>query len=227
MFSSPSQHPQPKPTICSSLALCTVLLALAAAALDVVGAAASDSDGKLMVVPPHAIATRSNFLRFGKRSMEAAAPISEDGDDGDVSEAFEGPVRRDYREFVRFGKRAWWSRPKGQKRGEVMEAAIDPGSGRHPHQNQQRSFLRFGKRGGQMASHKRGQDYLRFGKKADYLRFGKRADYLRFGKRNYDGDGGDDYAEVNTEEEDDDVAKRQLWKRFSRLQRSNDFLRFG
>ena len=50
MFSSPSQHPQPpKPTICSSLALCTVLLALAAAALDVVGAAASDSDGKLMV----------------------------------------------------------------------------------------------------------------------------------------------------------------------------------
>ena len=53
------------------------------------------------VVPPHAIATRSNFLRFGKRSMEAAAPISEDGDDGDVSEAFEGPVRRDYREFVR------------------------------------------------------------------------------------------------------------------------------
>jgi len=186
MFSSPSQHPQPKPTICSSLALCTVLLALAAAALDVVGAAASDSDGKLMVVPPHAIATRSNFLRFGKRSMEAAAPISEDGDDGDVSEAFEGPVRRDYREFVRFGKR-----------------------------------------GGQMASHKRGQDYLRFGKKADYLRFGKRADYLRFGKRNYDGDGDDDYAEVNTEDGDDDVAKRQLWKRFSRLQRSNDFLRFG
>ena len=54
------------------------------------------------MVPPHAIATRSNFLRFGKRSMEeAAAPISEDGDDGDVSEAFEGPVRRDYREFVR------------------------------------------------------------------------------------------------------------------------------
>ena len=51
MFSSPSQHPQP--TICSSLALCTVLLALAAAALDMVGAAASDgsgvSDGKLMV----------------------------------------------------------------------------------------------------------------------------------------------------------------------------------
>ena len=50
MFSSPSQHPQP--TICSSLALCT-LLALAAAALDMVGAAASDgsgvSDGKLMV----------------------------------------------------------------------------------------------------------------------------------------------------------------------------------
>ena len=31
-----------------------------------------------------------------------------------------------------------------------------------------------------MASHKRGQDYLRFGKKADYLRFGKRADYLRY-----------------------------------------------
>ena len=49
---------------------------------------------------------------------------------------------------------------------------------------------------------------------------------IRFGKRNYDGDG-DDYAEVNTEEEDDDVAKRQLWKRFSRLQRSNDFLRDG
>ena len=50
MFSSPSPHPQP--TICSSLALCT-LLALAAAALDMVGAAASDgsgvSDGKLMV----------------------------------------------------------------------------------------------------------------------------------------------------------------------------------
>ena len=52
------------------------------------------------MVPPHAVATRSNFLRFGKRSMEAA-PISEDGDDGDVNEAFEGPVRRDYREFVR------------------------------------------------------------------------------------------------------------------------------
>ena len=49
---------------------------------------------------------------------------------------------------------------------------------------------------------------------------------IRFGKRNYDCDG-DDYAEVNTEEEDDDVAKRQLWKRFSRLQRSNDFLRDG
>ena len=53
------------------------------------------------MVPPHAIATRSNFLRFGKRSMEAA-PISEDGGGGgDVNEAFEGPVRRDYREFVR------------------------------------------------------------------------------------------------------------------------------
>ena len=40
--------------------------------------------------------------------------------------------------------------------------------------------------------------------------------YLRFGKRDYD-DGGD---------EDDDFAKRrQLWKRFSRLQRANDFLR--
>ena len=50
---------------------------------------------------------------------------------------------------------------------------------------------------------------------------------IRFGKRNYDGDGDDDYAEVNTEEEEDDVAKRQLWKRFSRLQRSNDFLRDG
>ena len=47
---------------------------------------------------------------------------------------------------------------------------------------------------------------------------------IRFGKRNYDGD---DYAEVNTEDGDDDVAKRQLWKRFSRLQRSNDFLRDG
>ena len=50
MFSSQSQHPHP--TICSSLALCT-FLALATAALDVVGAAASDSsgvsDGKLMV----------------------------------------------------------------------------------------------------------------------------------------------------------------------------------
>ena len=47
---------------------------------------------------------------------------------------------------------------------------------------------------------------------------------LRFGKRDYDGDS-DDYAEVNSEGDDDDVAKRQLWKRFSRLQRSNDFLR--
>jgi len=69
---------------------------------------------------------------------------------------------------------------------------------------------------------KRGQDYLRFGKKADYLRFGKRADYLRFGKREYDG--GDDNYSAGDEE---DLAKRQLWKRFSRLQRSNDFLRFG
>ena len=43
------------------------------------------------------------------------------------------------------------------------------------------SLFRFGKRGGQQmaSSDKRGQDYLRFGKKADYLRFGKRADYLR------------------------------------------------
>ena len=49
---------------------------------------------------------------------------------------------------------------------------------------------------------------------------------LRFGKRDYDGDS-DDYAEVNTEEDDDDLAKRQLWKRVSRLQRSNDFLRDG
>ena len=46
--------------------------------------------------------------------------------------------------------------------------------------------FRFGKRGGgdvdgtvKQMSDKRGQDYLRFGKKADYLRFGKRADYLR------------------------------------------------
>ena len=50
---------------------------------------------------------------------------------------------------------------------------------------------------------------------------------LRFGKRDYVGDS-DDYAEVNTEaDDDDDLAKRQLWKRFSRLQRSNDFLRDG
>ena len=43
------------------------------------------------------------------------------------------------------------------------------------------SRFRFGKRGdaSAMSSDKRGQDYLRFGKKADYLRFGKRADYLR------------------------------------------------
>ena len=42
---------------------------------------------------------------------------------------------------------------------------------------------------------------------------------LRFGKRNYD-----DYEDVEAEEED--LAKRHaLWKRFSRLQRSNDFLR--
>ena len=55
----------------------------------------------------HAIATRSNFLRFGKRSSSSSpanletAPIGEGGDDGDVNEAFEGPIRRDYREFVR------------------------------------------------------------------------------------------------------------------------------
>ena len=96
----------------------------------------------------------------------------------------------------------------------------------HPIRTRVVSNSRFGKRGGggsngqMMAPHKRGQDYLRFGKKADYLRFGKRADYLRFGKREYDG--GKDYDE---EEEEDDLAKRQLWKRFSRLQRSNDFLR--
>ena len=43
---------------------------------------------------------------------------------------------------------------------------------------------------------------------------------LRFGKRGEldDDAGGDDYDE-------DDLMKRQLWKRFSRLQRSNDFLR--
>ena len=43
---------------------------------------------------------------------------------------------------------------------------------------------------------------------------------LRFGKREYDG--GDDNYSAGDEE---DLAKRQLWKRFSRLQRSNDFLR--
>lgn len=203
-----SSHTQPQTTtttICSSLALCTFLAI--AAMLDIGGAAASDSsssgvsdNGKLMLrVSPffgrdsgHAIATRSNFLRFGKRSPAAlanleTANLNEEGDDGDVNEAFEGPIRRDYREFVRFGKRGG------------------------------------GGSGGQMApTDKRGQDYLRFGKKADYLRFGKRADYLRFGKREYDG--GDDNYSAGDEE---DLAKRQLWKRFSRLQRSNDFLRFG
>jgi len=204
-MSSSHIQPQTTTTICSfSLALICTFLAIAA--IDIGGAAASDSsssgvsdDGKLMLrVSPffgrdsgHAIATRSNFLRFGKRSPALAnlemAPISEDGDDGDVNEAFEMPIRRDYREFVRFGKRGG------------------------------------GGSGGQMAStDKRGQDYLRFGKKADYLRFGKRADYLRFGKREYDGE--DKNYSAGDEE---DLAKRQLWKRFSRLQRSNDFLRFG
>ena len=46
----------------------------------------------------HMIATRGNFLRFGKRSPEIP---DEGGDDGDVNEVFDGPVRRDYREFVR------------------------------------------------------------------------------------------------------------------------------
>jgi len=194
MFSSHTQQQQKTKTTtttkCSSLALCT-FLAIAAAALDIGGAAASDGggsdDGKLILrMSPylgkdgHMIATRGNFLRFGKRSPEIP---DEGGDDGDVNEVFDGPVRRDYREFVRFGKRGG-----GDVDGTVKQM-----------------------------SDKRGQDYLRFGKKADYLRFGKRADYLRFGKRDYD-----------DEEDDDDFAKRrQLWKRFNRLQRANDFLRFG
>jgi len=189
MFSSHTQQQQKTTTTtkCSSLALCTFLAI--AAALDFGAAAASDSsasdDGKLMLrMRPylgkdgHMIATRGNFLRFGKRSPEIP---DEGGEVFDVNEAFEGPVRRDYREFVRFGKRGG-------------EGTV------------------------QQMSDKRGQDYLRFGKKADYLRFGKRADYLRFGKRDYD-DGGDEDYEL--------TKRRQLWKRFSRLQRANDFLRFG
>jgi hypothetical protein len=48
----------------------------------------------------HAIATRSNFLRFGKRDSNANAIDEVD----EVNQVFQGPNRRDYREFVRWVK---------------------------------------------------------------------------------------------------------------------------